>query len=47
VPFALNVVVTVGALKRLRADPQDAVIEHVEDVEAGEVASGVARTRTL
>ena len=42
--FALDVVVAVGALKRLRANSQDAVVEHVNDVKAGEVAAGVAGT---
>ena len=42
VAFALDIVVAIGTLKGLRADPQDAVVEHVENVEAGEVAAGVA-----
>ena len=45
--FALDVVVAVGAFKRLRTDPQNAVVEHIEDVEAGEVAAGVAGAARL
>jgi hypothetical protein len=42
--FALDVVVTIRALKRLRANSQDAVVEHVNDVKAGEIAASVAST---
>jgi hypothetical protein len=45
--FALDIIVTVGTLKRLRVDPEDAVVEHVEDVEAGEIAAGVPGTTAL
>jgi len=47
VPLALDVVVAVGALKRLRADPQDAVVEDVEDVEARQIAADVAGSAGL
>ena len=45
--FALDIIVTVGTLKRLRADPENAVVEHVEDVEAGEIAAGVTGATAL
>jgi hypothetical protein len=42
VTFALDIIVAVGTLKRLGGNPQNAVVEHVDDVEAGEVAADVA-----
>jgi hypothetical protein len=36
-PFALDVVVAVGAMKRLRPYPHDAVVEYVEDVQTGKI----------
>jgi hypothetical protein len=47
VALALDIVVSVGTLESLRINPEDAVIEHVEDVEAGQIAAGVTGTRAL
>jgi hypothetical protein len=39
--FALDVMVMVRIMKCLRADPHDAVVEHVENIDAGKVPAGV------
>ena len=43
----LSIIVAVGTLKRLGADPQKPVVEHVDEVEAGAGAAGVAGSTRL
>ncbi|HEX3444162.1 MAG TPA: hypothetical protein VHS80_05555 [Chthoniobacterales bacterium] len=46
-PFALDVVVAVGAMKRLRPYPHDAVVEYVEDVQTGKITTGMPGAAAL
>ena len=47
VALALDVAVAVRVAERLRRHAQDAIVEHVEDVEAGQAAAGVARAGVI
>src|SRR5258708_2164360 len=44
VPFALNVMVVLRASESFRTDPHDAIVKHVQDIDTGEISSGMPCT---